>query len=99
MRVRLNHIPNARTFDLAVAGVVILWYCIVYFAVHPLTEAPVIDSWVYEHAVVHLNRTGRIQFAGFTEAIPVVQALYGAAWSRLFGATSRSLDISTSVLA
>ncbi len=98
MSSELIHPDNTRGFHLATAAIVFLWYCVVYFAVHPLTEAPVGDSWVYEHAVVHLNQTGRIQFPGFTQAMPVVQVLYGAAWSRLFGDTSRSLDLSTAVL-
>jgi hypothetical protein len=79
--------------------IVILWFCIVYLAAHPLTDAPVEDSWVYEHAVTHFNRTGTIQFPGFTQAIPVAQVFYGVAWSRVLGETSRSLDISTALLA
>jgi hypothetical protein len=94
----LNHRESTDVCDLAAGGLVILWYCIVYFAVRPLTEAPVIDSWVYEHAVAHFNQSGRIQFAGYTQATPVLQVLYGAAWSHLFGATSRSLDLSTALL-
>lgn len=78
--------------------IVILWFCIVYLAAHPLTDAPVEDSWVYEHAVTHFNRTGTIQFPGFTQAIPVAQVFYGVAWGRVFGETSRSLDISTALL-
>jgi Dolichyl-phosphate-mannose-protein mannosyltransferase len=99
MSPKLNHAQSARQFDFAATGIVILWYFIVYFAVRPLTEAPVGDSWIYEHAVTHFNRTGKVQFPGFTQAMPVVQALYGAAWSRLFGETSRSLDLSTALLA
>jgi len=83
---------------LAMSTIVIVWFSIVYVAVHPLTDAPVGDSWVYEHAVTHFNRTKTIQFAGFTEAIPVAQVFYGVAWSRVFGQTSRSLDISTALL-
>jgi hypothetical protein len=84
---------------LATSVAVLLWFCFVYLAAHPLTEAPVIDSWVYEHAVRHLNQTGTIQFAGFTQAIPVAQVLYGAIWSRVFGTSSRSLDVSIALLA
>jgi hypothetical protein len=89
---------SAPVADVAAACIVILWYCIAYWAASPLTEAPVIDSWVYEHAVVHFSQTGRIQFAGYTQATPVLQVLYGVAWSHLFGATSRSLDLSTALL-
>jgi Dolichyl-phosphate-mannose-protein mannosyltransferase len=87
-----------RITGLVTSAALILWLCFVYLAAHPLTEAPVIDSWIYEHAVMHFNRTGRIQFAGFTEALPVAQVLYGVAWSRVLGETSRSLDISTALL-
>src|SRR5713101_3311959 len=97
MSPRLNCAQSTRGFHLVVAGIVVLWYGVVYFAVRPLTEAPVIDSWVYQHAVVHFNQTGRIQFAGYTQATPVLQVLYGVAWSRVFGETSRSLDISTAL--
>jgi hypothetical protein len=83
---------------LLVGAAMICWYGLVYCLIRPLTGAPVGDSWVYEHAVVHFNRTGEIQFAGFTQALPVAQVLYGALWSRIFGATSPSLDLSTAVL-
>jgi hypothetical protein len=96
---RASSHARSRRFHFAVAIIVIVWYCAVYFAVRPLTEAPVIDSWVYEHAVTHFNRAGTIQFPGFTQAIPVAQVFYGVAWSRVFGETSRSLDISTALLA
>lgn len=93
-----SHARNGRGFHLAAAMTVIAWYCVVYLAARPLSQAPVVDSWIYEHAVMHFNRTGRIQFPGFTQALPVAQVLYGVAWSRVFGETSRSLDISTALL-
>jgi hypothetical protein len=89
---------NRRIIGFTTGIGVLLWFCIAYLAVRPLTEAPVEDSWVYEHAVSHFNQTGKIQFAGFTQAMPVAQVLYGVAWSHLFGGTSRSLDISTALL-
>jgi len=87
-----------RIAGLATSVAVLLWFCFVYLAAHPLSQAPVGDSWVYEHAVMHFNRTGRIQFPGFTQALPVAQVLYGVAWSRVLGETSRSLDISAALL-
>jgi hypothetical protein len=92
-----SHARNHRGFHWIAAIIVITWYGVVYLAAHPLSSAPVVDSWVYEHAVAHFNRTGRIQFPGFAQALPVAQVLYGVTWSRLFGQTSPSLDISTAV--
>jgi hypothetical protein len=95
---RASGSSSSPKFDFAVAAIVILVYCAVYFIVRPLTDAPVGDSWVYEHAVTHFNRTGAVQFPGFTQAIPLAQVLYGVAWSRLFGETSPALDLSTTLL-
>ncbi len=81
-----------------VGAAILAWYGVVYCVVWPLSAAPVGDSWVYEHAVAHFNRTGEIQFAGFTQALPVAQVLYGALWSRVFGESSRALDLSTAGL-
>ena len=44
------------------------------------------------------DRTGTVQFPGFTRAMPVAQVFYGVGWSLVFGDTSRSLDISTVLL-
>src|SRR5208282_4961396 len=66
--------------------------------VRPLADAPVIDAWIYSHAVRLFAATGRLRFAGFTEAMPVAQVLYGAAWGRLFGASEVSLDLSVACL-
>jgi dolichyl-phosphate-mannose-protein mannosyltransferase len=98
MSKEFSQVHNGDRFHWIPAIIIIAWYSVVYLAARPLTEAPVVDSWIYEHAVTHFSRTGRIQFAGFTEALPVAQVLYGVAWSRLFGATSPSLDISTALL-
>jgi len=74
------------------------WYLLVYLIVRPLADAPVVDSWVYAHAVEFFRQTGRIQFAGFSQATPALQVLYGAAWSRVFGGSAASLDLSVAVL-
>jgi len=97
MRTESSYIRSSHVF-LFVAAIITIWYCAVYFAIHPLTIAPVGDSWIYEHAVRHFNRTGTVQFPGFTRAMPVAQVFYGVGWSRVFGDTSRSLDISTALL-
>src|SRR5208282_3299073 len=74
------------------------WYLLVYLIVHPLADAPVVDSWVYAHAVEFFRHTGRIRFAGYSQATPALQVLYGAAWSRVFGGGAASLDLSVAVL-
>ena len=92
-----SHARSSRGLFFA-AAIIALWYGAVYSLTRPLTGAPVGDSWVYEHAVTHFSRTGEIQFAGFTQAMPVAQVLYGVVWSRLFGAASQSLDLSIALL-
>ena len=83
----------------AVAAIVIGWYVFALAVLHPLTDAPVVDSWLYASAVRRFLRTGEIRWAGFTQAMPVVQVLYGAAWARAFGANAISLEISTVLIA
>ncbi len=82
----------------AVIAGVVAWYAAVYLIVRPLADAPVIDAWIYSHAVRLFAATGRLRFGGFTEAMPVAQVLYGAAWGRLFGASEVSLDLSVAGL-
>ena len=82
----------------AVTASVIAWYAAVYLVIRPLTDAPVIDGWIYSHAVRLFAATGRLRFAGFTEAMPAAQVLYGAAWGGLFGAGEASLDLSVALL-
>src|SRR5258708_36806053 len=72
--------------------IVLAWYGLVYLFIRPLTDAPVLDSWVYEHAVRWFELKGSFQFPGFTQAMPIGQVLYVAGWSRLFGFSSKSLD-------
>jgi hypothetical protein len=75
------------------------WYVFALAILHPLTDAPVVDSWLYAAAVRRFLRTGEIRFAGYTQAMPIVQVLYGAAWGRVFGANAVSLEISTMLVA
>jgi hypothetical protein len=83
----------------AAAAAVVGWYVFALAILHPLTDAPVVDSWLYGSAVRRFLRTGEIRFAGFTQAMPVAQVLYGVAWSHAFGANSVSLEISVVTLA
>jgi hypothetical protein len=83
----------------AAAAAVVGWYGFALFILHPLTDAPVVDSWLYGSAVRRFMRTGEIRFAGFTQAMPIAQVVYGVAWAHLFGANSVSLEISTVIAA
>jgi len=83
----------------AAAAAVVGWYVFALAILHPLTDAPVVDSWLYGSAVRRFLRTGEIRFAGFTQAMPIAQVLYGVAWSHAFGANSVSLEISVVAMA
>lgn len=83
----------------AAAAAVLGWYVFALAILHPLADAPVVDSWLYTSAVRRFLRTGEIRFAGFTQAMPIAQVIYGVAWSRAFGANSVSLEISVVALA
>ncbi len=83
----------------AAAAAVAGWYVFALAILHPLTDAPVVDSWLYGSAVRRFLHTGEIRFAGYTQAMPIAQVFYGAAWAREFGASAVSLEIATVVLA
>jgi len=83
----------------AAAAAVVGWYVFALLILHPLTDAPVVDSWLYSSAVRRFLRTGEIRFAGYTQAMPIAQVVYGAAWAHAFGGNSVSLEISVVMLA
>jgi hypothetical protein len=83
----------------AAAAVVVGWHVFALAILRPLTDAPVVDSWLYAFSVRRFLRTGEIRFAGFTQAMPIAQVIYGVGWSHAFGANSVSLEISVVTLA
>ena len=83
----------------AAAAAVVGWYVFALAILRPLTDAPVVDSWLYAFSVRRFLRTGEIRFAGFTQAMPIAQVIYGVGWSHAFGANSVSLEISVVTLA
>jgi hypothetical protein len=83
----------------AAAAVVVGWYAFALWVLHPLTQAPVVDSWLYGSAVRRFLRTGEMRFAGFTQDMPIAQVYYGVGWAHAFGANSVSLEISVVMLA
>lgn len=83
----------------AAATAVIGWYGFALLILHPLTDAPVVDSWLYGSAVRRFLRTGEMRFAGFTQAMPIAQVFYGVGWAHAFGGNSVSLEMSEVMLA
>src|SRR5271170_4353262 len=83
----------------AAAAAVVGWYAFALLILHPLTDAPVVDSWLYGSAVRRFLRTGEMRFAGYTQAMPIAQVYYGVAWAHAFGGNSASLEMSTVALA
>jgi hypothetical protein len=82
-----------------VCGGIAAWYLLSWVVLHPLADAPVADSWLYGEAVRRYLQTGEIRFAGYSQAMPIVQVYYGAWWARLFGGGAASLEIADVVLA
>jgi len=80
-------------------GVVVGWYALALALLHPLANGPVADSWIYDEIVRWFLATGEIRFPGFTEAMPVAQVLYGAAWGSIFGTSAVALDLANVLLA
>ncbi|HVN63649.1 MAG TPA: glycosyltransferase family 39 protein, partial [Candidatus Binataceae bacterium] len=70
------------------------WYAFALAVLYPITDGPVADSWLYAAAVRRFLRTGEIRFAGYSQAMPVAQVLYGGLWGRVCGAGSASLTLS-----
>jgi Dolichyl-phosphate-mannose-protein mannosyltransferase len=83
----------------AAAAEVVGWYVFALAILHPLTDAPVVDSWLYGSAVRRFLRTGEVRFAGYSQAMPIAQVYYGVAWAHAFGGNSASLEVSVVVLA
>jgi hypothetical protein len=79
------------------AGAIAGWYGLVWLLVRPLTNAPVADSWLYAASARYLAHTGKLRFAGYTDAMPVAQIIFGAGWSAIFGASYASFDLSVAV--
>lgn len=87
-----------RSEILTASGLIIAWYAIVLGAASPLSNGPVVDSWIYAHVTRDFITSGRIRFPGFSQAMPFVQVLFGALWAQLFGASDRSLLLSVTLL-
>jgi hypothetical protein len=82
----------------AAAAAIAGWYALVWLLVRPLCNAPVADSWLYAASARYFAHTGVMRFAGYTDAMPVAQIVLGAMWSKLFGASYSSLDLSLAIV-
>ncbi len=87
-----------RRGGVAAIALVVGWYAFALAVLHPLADGPVADSWIYGGAVRWFRATGEIRFPGFTEAMPIAQLLYGAAWGSIFGTSAASLDLANVLL-
>ena len=75
-----------------------------FFAVAALAsgayrDVPVIDDWTYAWSVEQLLYHGRFAMLDWSAVFPVGPAIWGAAWSLVFGFSFATLRLSTLVLA
>ena len=62
-------------------------------------DVPVIDDWTYAWSVEQLRDHGRLAMLDWSAVFPVGPALWGTAWSLVFGFSFATLRMSTLVLA
>jgi len=80
-------------------AMVLGWYALALATLHPLADGPVADSWIYAESVRWFRASGEFRFVGYTEAMPLAQILYGAAWGSIFGTSAVSFDLANVCLA
>ena len=62
-------------------------------------NVPIIDDWVYVWSVDHLIETGKLRVLEWSAHYPIVQVLWGALFSLVFGFSFGILRVSTLVVA
>jgi 4-amino-4-deoxy-L-arabinose transferase-like glycosyltransferase len=62
-------------------------------------DVPVIDDWTYAWSVEQLLQHGRLAMLDWSAVFPIGPALWGTAWSLVFGLSFATLRISTLALA
>ena len=62
-------------------------------------NVPIIDDWLYVWSVDHLIETGKLRVLEWSAHYPIVQVLWGALFSLVFGFSFGILRISTLVVA
>jgi len=74
------------------------WSVAVAMAVGVHREIPVIDDWTYAWSVERLFADGRFEVLDWSAVYPLGHALWGAAWSLVFGFSFTTLRLSTLAL-
>jgi hypothetical protein len=77
-----------------IACVLCLWAAAIAF-IRPAGEFPLLDDWDFTIATWNFARTGHFQFTPFTAVNLRAMVLWGAAWTRAFGASFFVLRCST----
>jgi 4-amino-4-deoxy-L-arabinose transferase-like glycosyltransferase len=95
-----NHVTVVRRRQdwLALALLAIV-FAIGWVAVAAWRDVPVIDDYAYAWSVEHLLKTGQLAISERSSVYPVVQILWGALFSGIFGFSFGVLRVSTVILA
>ena len=78
-----------------ITGVMLVMTGLVYAP----AEVPIVDDWTYAWSVEHFLHTGELRILDWSAHYPLVQILWGALFSRLWGYSFIVLRLSTLVLA
>ena len=76
-----------------------VWFVAGAVAVGAHRNVPVIDDWTYAWSVERMLRDGRFEVLDWSAVFPIGHAMWGAAWSLVFGFSFATLRLSTLVLA
>ena len=76
-----------------------LWFAGAALAVGAHRDVPVLDDWTYAWTVERLVRDGRFAVLDWSAVYPLGAALWGSAWSWVFGFSFVTLRLSTLALA
>jgi hypothetical protein len=90
--------PSLRAEWRSVAGLV-AFFAVAAAVTGAGRDVPVIDDWTYAWSVEQLLDHGRLAVLDWSSVYPVGPAVWGAAWSLLFGFSFGTLRISTLALA
>ncbi len=77
----------------------LLWFTGAAVAVGVYRNVPVLDDWTYAWSVERLLNDGRFEVLDWSAVYPLGAALWGTAWSWVFGFSFVTLRVSTLVLA
>ena len=75
------------------------FFVVAAVAVGAHRDVPVIDDWTYAWSVEQLRYHGRLAMLDWSAVFPIGPALWGTAWSLVFGFSFTTLRMSTLVLA